>query len=85
MHSSNLKQFLKDFEKQKLFWPSVKTNYDRNSVLFEELGSLMINWAKNYLGSDQYMDILIKGYKSFASDVGKSQMEYEKRGSYQNL
>ena len=84
MSSANLEEFLSHFEKNKLFWPSVKRNREHNPLLFDELGSLMINWAKKYLGSEEYKDILIKGYKSFVSDVGKSQMEYEKRGAYQN-
>ena len=84
MDSASLEEFLKDFEKNKLFWPSVKKNREQNKASFDELGSLMVGWAKSYLGAGEYADTLIKGYKSFVSDVGKSQMEYEKRGAYQN-
>lgn len=84
MELINLENFLAYFEKHKLFWPSVKRNREKNKVLFDELGSVMVNWAKNYLGEDQYKETMFKGYKSFVTDVGKSQMEYEKRGTYQN-
>ncbi|MDD5198755.1 MAG: class I SAM-dependent methyltransferase [Terrimicrobiaceae bacterium] len=44
----------------------------------------MVGWAADYLGSEEFASVLINGYNSFVLDVGKSQMEYEKRGAYKN-
>src|ERR1700741_3418971 len=84
MSSLNLRNFLTNFAKDRLFWGSLEKNYTENTHLFEELGSLMIDWAVNYLGHEQYFEKLAKGYKYFVIDVNKSQIEYEKRGAYKN-
>lgn len=84
MQSQNLNNFLEHFSKNRIFWSSIEKNSKKNKELFDELGSLMVDWAANYLGLDDYSEILLKGYKYFVVDVGKSQLAYEKRGAYQN-
>lgn len=66
-----------------LFGKSLERNYHHQPQLFEELGSLLMNWAKRYLGDD-YFKVLSDGYASFVIDVNKSQIKYEARGHYTN-
>jgi ubiquinone/menaquinone biosynthesis C-methylase UbiE len=76
---SNFLDYLK--VNKKLFFPSILQAYENNKELFSQLGSLMLNWAKNFIGKD-YEKILADGYSYFVVDVNKSQMAYEKSGKY---
>lgn len=84
MSSANLQRFLEEFSKNKLFWPKVLKNREANAALFDELGGIMTGWAADCLGADEFAKVLISGYNSFVLDVNKSQVEYEKRGTYKN-
>lgn len=84
MTSDNLEKFLAEFAKNRLFGPKVLDNRERNAALFDELGGVMVGWAADYLGSEDFAPVLIGGYNSFVLDVGKSQMEYERQGAYKN-
>lgn len=68
---------------KKIFYKGMKANADRNYDLFNELGGLMLSWAKNYLGNN-YIEILINGYASFVLDVNRSQLKYEIDNKYTN-
>lgn len=68
---------------KKIFSRSINHNYSTRKKEFSELGSVMIDWAKKYLG-DNYLKTLADGYASFVIDVNKSQMKYEKEKHYQN-
>ncbi len=68
---------------KKIFYKEVKANADRNHLLFNQLGGLMLGWAKKYLG-DSYIEVLINGYASFVLDVNRSQLKYEVDKIYKN-
>ena len=70
-------------EHKKLFEKSLTDNYLAQPELFQELGSVMLGWAKNYLGDD-YLKVLSDGYASFVIDVNKSQIKYERNQRYAN-
>lgn len=84
MATGNLGKFLDEFSKNRLFWPKIARNRERNPELFDELGGVMTEWAAAYLGDQEFAAELLRGYNSFVLDVSKSQVEYEKRGSYLN-
>lgn len=68
---------------KKLFARSVIANYESQPENFNQLGYVMLNWAKNYLGTG-YLKPLADGYVSFVIDVNKSQTNYEKEKHYKN-
>jgi 2-polyprenyl-3-methyl-5-hydroxy-6-metoxy-1,4-benzoquinol methylase len=70
-------------DRKKIFYKELKFNADKNNVLFNELGTLMLGWAKNFLG-DNYITTLIDGYASFVLDVNRSQLKYEMNKKYIN-
>lgn len=78
---SRTEAFLKHMKP--LYATSIKTNYDRNTAIFETLAEDMLRWAELSLGKD-YLNILTKGYMHFVNDVNRSQQQYEKRRKYQN-
>ena len=75
------KAFLKSMNP--LYAKSININYERNSLVFEDLADDMLDWAEKSLGKD-YLNILIKGYIHFVNDVNRSQQQYEKRKEYKN-
>ena len=82
--NKEIENFLSYFQThKKLFAKSIIQNYNHQPENFSALGSVMIQWAKKYLGDD-YLKILTDGYVSFVIDVNKSQMKYEKEKQYKN-
>lgn len=83
-HSSSLDNFLGYVaEHKKLFYPSIEQNRTKNTEAFMTLGSLMIDWAQKYIG-EGFEQVLADGYVHFVTDVNKSQVKYERRGTYLN-
>lgn len=68
---------------KKIFAAAIVHNYNNQPERFTELGEVMMEWAKKYLGND-YLKVLADGYSSFVIDVNKSQMKYERSKQYQN-
>jgi len=74
--------FLKTMnEKAPLLTFKVEKNYLANQEEFNSLGNTMLSWAQTYL-KDDCANTLVAGYKSFVSDVNRSQMMYEKQEHY---
>ncbi len=67
--------------RNRLYWPSVQKNLERNEHLFRELGATLTEWASAHLGPG-FADTLVDGYVRFVTDVNRSQVEYERRGAY---
>jgi 2-polyprenyl-3-methyl-5-hydroxy-6-metoxy-1,4-benzoquinol methylase len=68
-------------ENSKLYWPTIKKNIDNNSEEFFDLAEKMLLWSKRILGDDNF-ELLLNGFKSFVTDVNKSQMRYERDRKY---
>jgi 2-polyprenyl-3-methyl-5-hydroxy-6-metoxy-1,4-benzoquinol methylase len=65
-----------------LYAPQIIKCYQNNSEDFSKLSEKMLQWGECYLG-DNLFSSLIKGYSAFVSNVNRSQMQYEIKGSYE--
>ena len=80
--ANTVDEFLDAFRKQApLFYKSVARTESNHPELFRELGSVMLDWARNAIG-DSWKEQLIKGYMTFVVDVNKCQNQYEVTGRY---
>jgi SAM-dependent methyltransferase len=65
------------------YYLNVSKNYENNKLLFVEIATSMLEWARKLIGDD-YIEKLAKSYVFFVNNVNKNQLKYEKSGSYEN-
>ncbi|MGL1934864.1 MAG: class I SAM-dependent methyltransferase [Fibrobacterales bacterium] len=76
--------FIQEFQKASpIFSDSIIKNRLNNPNQFDQFASLMLNWARQYLGNG-YHEHLIDSYLDFTYDVNQAQLKYESTGRYEN-
>ena len=81
---TNFEKFLDYFSQHcQICFPAIQHTHLNHKESFEELAEISLSWAKNHLG-ENWCKPLADGYLHFLMDVTRSQIEYERRGSYMN-
>lgn len=82
--ANTVDEYLDAFRKQApIFYKSVAKAAKSRPELFRELGTVMLDWARDAIG-DGWKDQLIRGYTTFVVDVNKCQSQYESSGRYRS-
>jgi ubiquinone/menaquinone biosynthesis C-methylase UbiE len=79
---TNFEKLLDYFERHcQVYFPSIRNTRVNNISSFDQLAQIMLGWAENHIGKG-WEKVLADGYVHFLMDVNRSQVEYERRGSY---
>lgn len=83
---AHYRSFVTQFEQRPEWVPflrNLKSDEVNNHPELANLSAKLLTWAELYLGAN-YRSALAEGYVAFVTDVNRSQLKYEMKGSYQN-
>ena len=79
---TNFEKLLDYFEQHcQVYFPAIRNTRVNNKSSFDQLAKIMLGWAEKHIGKG-WEKVLADGYVHFLMDVNRSQVEYERRGSY---